>query len=70
MIKYTFVMPYYRRGVQFYNTLASLRYYYGDRNDWDIVIVEDSKNDDQLSSLVKLFDDIKIIVQSTNFSVG
>ena len=66
MIKYTFVIPYFRRGAQFYNTLASLKYYYGKRMDWEVVVVEDSKNDDQLKSLVHLFeDDIRIQIIKT-----
>ena len=66
MIKYSFIIPYYNRGKQFYNTLASLRYYYSRRGDCDAVVIEDSKNDDQLFSLVKLFeDDIKIRIIKT-----
>lgn len=66
MIKYTFIIPYFRRGAQFYNTLASLKYYYGARVDWNVIVIEDSKNDDQLVSLVKLFeDDISIKVIKT-----
>lgn len=66
MIKYTFIIPYFRRAVQFYNTLASMRYYYGKRDDWNIIVVEDSKNDDELRSVVKLFeDDIRIDMITT-----
>lgn len=66
MIKYTFVMPYFRRGKQFYNTLASLKFFYGRRTDWNVVVVEDSKNNDQLHAIVRLFeDDIKIRIIKT-----
>lgn len=66
MIKYTFIIPYFRRGAQFYNTLASLKYYYGHRDDWDMIVIEDSKNDDQLKSLVSLFgNDISIRIIKT-----
>lgn len=65
-MKYTFIIPYFRRGAQFYNTLASFKYYYGKRNDWNVVIIEDSKNDDQLKSLVHLFkNDMQISIIKT-----
>ena len=45
-MKYSFIMPYYDRLEQFKNTLRSLIYHYEDRDDWEIVLVEDGKNDD------------------------
>jgi GT2 family glycosyltransferase len=66
MIKYSFIMPYFQRAAQFYNTLASLKHHYATRNDWDITVIEDSKNSDDLHSVVQLFnDDIPIKVVRT-----
>lgn len=43
-IKYSILMPYYRRSVQFRNTLVSYKFHYGSRDDIEIIVVEDFKN--------------------------
>lgn len=43
MIKYSFILPYYRRP-QFYNTLLTFVHWYAHRQDYEIVILEDTKN--------------------------
>ena len=42
-MKYSFLIPYYDRGVQFENTLHSYKKLYGHRSDWEVVVVEDVK---------------------------
>lgn len=42
-MKYSFLMPYKDRAEQFYNTLISLRHWYGDREDWEVVVVLDGE---------------------------
>ena len=46
-IKYSVIMPYYDRIWQFRNTLDSFRRYYKDREDFEIIVVEDFKNSTQ-----------------------
>lgn len=47
-MKYSFLMPYYRRKNQFHNTLLSLYWWYGDRSDWEVIVVQDKKCVDDL----------------------
>jgi len=42
--RYSILMPYYKRHEQLHNTLVSFTYHYEDRNDYEVVIVEDGKN--------------------------
>ena len=42
-MKYSIIMPYYNRANQLYNTLGSFLYHYKDRDDFEIIIVEDGK---------------------------
>jgi len=44
-LKYSFVMPYMDRPGLLHNTLTSYSELYGNRPDWEVVIVEDAKND-------------------------
>lgn len=43
-MKYSFIMPYFKRAKQFVNTLKSFQKFYGTRNDWEIILIEDGKN--------------------------
>ena len=43
-IKYSFLLPYYDRHIQFIETLESFLGLYKGRNDYEVVIVEDAKN--------------------------
>ncbi len=43
-IKYSFIMPYIDRAVQLLATLESFRKFYSDRDDYEIILVEDGKN--------------------------
>lgn len=43
-MKYSFLIPYYNRAGQFHNTLVSFYHHYMSRNDYEIIIAEDSKN--------------------------
>lgn len=53
-IKYSFLVPYYKRDTQLFNTLNSFATLYKYRNDYEIIIIEDSKN----SSIDRLYLDI------------
>lgn len=43
-MKYSILMPYYDRPLQLQNTLESFVQHYGQRNDFEVVIIEDAKN--------------------------
>jgi GT2 family glycosyltransferase len=43
-VKYSFLIPYYKRGDLFKNTLNSYLMYYSNRTDYEIVLIEDYKN--------------------------
>lgn len=71
MIKYSFLMPYYKRAGQLHNTLTSFLYHYSDRDDYEVIIVADGKNhttailNEQLNKVVDFFKaDIKIILNN------
>jgi hypothetical protein len=42
-IKYSFIVPYYDRE-QFWNTLLTYQHFYAHRNDWEVIVLEDRKN--------------------------
>ena len=44
IMKYSIVMPYYKRASLLDETLASFEKYYTHRNDWEVLIIEDYKN--------------------------
>ncbi len=43
-MKYSILMPYLFRAKHLHNTLTSFRHHYKDRNDYEVVIMEDAKN--------------------------
>jgi len=43
-MKYSMLMPYYNRSQQLKNTLTTFHHFYADRNDYEIIIIEDMKN--------------------------
>ena len=45
-MKYSVLMPYYDRKT-LYNTLMSFKYHYGNRRDYEVIIIEDQKNTDE-----------------------
>ena len=47
-MKYSLVMPYIDRLEVFKRTCESLLFHYADRKDFEIILVEDSKNDDDI----------------------
>ena len=57
-------MPYIDRAPQFHHTLLSYRHWYKDRNDYEIIIVEDAKNVDEshnkLKSVISTFKELPI----------
>lgn len=50
---YSMIMPYYRRSIQLNRTLASYHELYGRRDDYEVILIEDSKNDDDLAAYVE-----------------
>ena len=44
-MKYSFIMPYHKRLEQLKSTLESFLYFYHDRKDYEVIIVEDKKQD-------------------------
>ena len=60
-MKYSFIIPYYKRP-SFRHTLSSFRKWYGGRNDFEIVVIEDYKNledEEQHESLLRIMDEFK-----------
>ena len=55
-MKYSIIMPYYQRAVQLSNTLVSLQHHYGDRDDWELIIIEDCRD----GSEALLYDTIQL----------
>ena len=43
MVKYSILMPYYDRAKQLESTLQSYRYHYGERGDWELIVIQDPK---------------------------
>lgn len=62
-MKYSFIIPYYNRSIQFYNTLTSFVHFYGSRSDIEVIVLEDLKNyknqdyHDNLEELLLYFND-------------
>ncbi len=54
-MKYSFILPYYDRAPQLKETLTSFYYLYGNRKDWEVVIIEDYKNKQNLKLHNELF---------------
>lgn len=67
-MKYSILMPYYKRSEYLHNTLLSFQYHYGDRDDYEVVIVEDRKNNEdedenkKLREVVQSFSDVPVII--------
>ncbi len=43
-IKYSIIMPYFRRVPLLNNTLVSYQHHYHNRDDWEVIVAEDAKN--------------------------
>lgn len=80
-MKYSIIMSYFMRDVHLYNTLISFNYHYKNRNDYEVIIIEDIKNKnnkeehDKLLKVLKFFNknadkyiDIKLIESGGNYS--
>lgn len=60
-MKYSILMPYFDRLIQLRITLASFIHFYGDRDDYEVIIIEDPKNRDNAQAAVRSFADRVII---------
>ena len=83
-MKYSILMPYYKRPVQLKNTLISFDNLYRDRNDYEIILIKDMKSSIQdkndIESVLNNFGNLNIKVISgtteesfspaTNFNIG
>ncbi len=65
-LKYSILIPYHERADQLYNTLISYQYHYSERNDYEIIIVEDFKNYNNELERNKLLDVIDHFNDSLN----
>lgn len=61
--KYSLIMPYLNRLSQFRRTLQSLVYHYAGREDFEVVVVEDSKNQDSVHTLIDEFRGQGIVIR-------
>lgn len=68
-MKYSFILPYYKRSKQFQNTLESFIYHYHDRQDFEILIIEDYKNFIEITEHKALVDIIKKYTSRMNISL-
>ena len=64
--KYSFLMPYYDRAKQFKNTINYFKHFYSDRDDWEIILVEDLKNTEDEK---KHSDLLEIIEYAKDFNI-
>jgi GT2 family glycosyltransferase len=69
-MKYSIIMPHWERAELLRHTLQSFAFHYAGRNDWEVVIVEDSKNTDNVREVVALFVGMPIVVVRTGRDDG
>lgn len=83
-MKYSILMPYYKRALQLQSTLKSFDHFYKDRKDFEIILIVDNKNNDQdidnLKTVLNVFKDLNIkyisgiqkesFSPASNFNVG
>lgn len=60
MIKYSILMPYYERLSQLEWTLLSFLHHYGNRTDYEVIIIEDAKNVGSLKEIASRFDHLRV----------
>ena len=60
-MKYSILMPYIKRSKLLYNTLFSFKHWYADRDDWEIIIIEDIKNNDNLDEVIAQYPTLPIV---------
>lgn len=83
-MKYSILMPYYKRGMQLQSTLKSFDHFYKDRDDYEVIVIPDNKNNDQdmadLDTVIGVFSSINIkkingtqgksFSPATNYNIG
>uniref|UniRef100_A0A6M3KL32 Putative glycosyltransferase n=1 Tax=viral metagenome TaxID=1070528 RepID=A0A6M3KL32_9ZZZZ len=63
MVKYSILMPYYNRAKQLESTLQSYHYYYGKRQDWELIVIQDPKErPDVVIKILGRFSDLPTIL--------
>lgn len=68
-IKYSIVMPYYNRASQLGNTLSSFCALYAERNDFEILLVEDAKNSSSMNMHNAFWSVVNVYKQKLNIRV-
>jgi len=64
--KYSIVFPYYKRSSQLHNSLISFQHHYKDRNDYEVIVVEDIKNYNNAEEHEKLLKVLKFYTQNAD----
>lgn len=63
-MKYSILIPYYKRALQLQSTLKSFDHFYRDRNDVEIILIVDNKNNNQdmenLETVLRVFNNLNI----------
>ena len=64
-MKYSLLMPYYRRALQLQSTLRSFIHFYSGRTDYEVIIIEDTKSSEEdriaLTVVLREFEDLLCI---------
>lgn len=74
-MKYSIIMPYHNRAGHLHSTLMSFRHHYKNRDDWEVIVVEDPKcvkNEAEHNKLVKVlsgFEDLPGICTTRELKV-
>lgn len=66
MKKYSIIFPYYKRAGQLHNSLISFQHHYSNRNDYEIIIVEDIKNYNNQEEHEKVLKVLKFFTQDAD----
>jgi len=69
-MKYSIVMPHWERAELLQHTLQSFAYHYADRSDWEVIVVEDSKNRDNVRDVIAAFGHLPFMLVRTGLDDG
>jgi glycosyltransferase involved in cell wall biosynthesis len=54
-MKYSILMPFINRGGKLIHTLNSFKNLYRDRNDYEVIIIEDAKNEEDIAPILDMY---------------
>lgn len=66
-MKYSILIPYYNKAPYFHNTLVSFAHHYKNRDDYEVIVVEDRKNFNDSTLHKELYDVIDSFLGKINF---